>query len=417
MKTCKKCGSFLSDSATSCPHCKTPFITGNSTLSVDKNNKNKEGVDSYSKGDYEHAAECFEMALKIAPNDGIIYSNLGDAHTQLYEKGKIQYCDLAIHDYEKALDLGYSKAAFSLAIIYDPKMDGFKNKKNPRLAIYYYRCCIDDTKIADSIKATCCNNLAIALGETYRDYFMGVCFLLLAQKFDPNNEFAHSNYKVYAKRLSSEEYNKLANIKSYGDIKELMPPNSKSSEYKIQPMSISGLIQKSYSQNGISNKNAFTSLMSELGISYTAKYALAIVEAEYAIFSLTYKLHFFVDSNKKVLIFCKYFGDWEGLNVTLIPFSMVRGMEVIENGKSTDAIGRAVKGAFWGGDAGAIIGAQTANTYIKNITARILLKDINNPYCDINIVDHTKKLVGSDFYVKCKEFCNAISATIGAIVS
>lgn len=119
---------------------------------------------------------------------------------------------------------------------------------------------------------------------------------------------------------------------------------------------------------------------------------------------------FMVDSKKQILFWSKN----REKALSKIPFKMLTGAEIFEDGHSTDGVGRAIKGGFLLGDVGAIVGAQTANQYINSMIVRFYIDSVDKPYMDLILLGvRTSK--SSSQYREATKFGRQILAVVKAI--
>ncbi|MCR4650905.1 MAG: hypothetical protein K5662_04045 [Lachnospiraceae bacterium] len=129
-------------------------------------------------------------------------------------------------------------------------------------------------------------------------------------------------------------------------------------------------------------------------------------------FKLGRYLHILIDEENENLFLCNT--NREILNQ--IRFSDVLGMQVIEDGQSTNGVGRAVVGGLLFGGVGAVVGAVTGKQLVTRIDIVIYLNNIDNPSCTFNVF--LGKMKKSDYhYSECQEFIRKIDGVIRIILS
>src|SRR5262249_16616781 len=86
--------------------------------------RNEEANDCYVQGNYRHAAELYENAIKFDPTDPVIHSNLGGAWEQVREpERRMEALNKAIAAFRGAQNINASPK-------YDKKIDRLEQKKN-----------------------------------------------------------------------------------------------------------------------------------------------------------------------------------------------------------------------------------------------------------------------------------------------
>ncbi|WP_027398379.1 hypothetical protein [Anaerovorax odorimutans] len=100
----------------------------------------------------------------------------------------------------------------------------------------------------------------------------------------------------------------------------------------------------------------------------------------------------------------------------VLEFENIIGMEIIEDGISTNGIGRAVVGGALFGGVGAIVGSNTGKKMVSNINAVIYTNCISNPQIGI-ILNRTKIKTDSIIYRNTMDFARKLDATVRAIIS
>lgn len=121
-------------------------------------------------------------------------------------------------------------------------------------------------------------------------------------------------------------------------------------------------------------------------------------------------IRFVVDEKHSRIVVCK------GKSTIQIPFSEVIGCDTLIDSKPTGTIGRAIVGGMIAGDAGAIIGAATAQNAIMSFQIVIYRENITEPTLSINLIN-TKTRTDSVDYEAATRFASSVSSSIKAIIS
>lgn len=100
----------------------------------------------------------------------------------------------------------------------------------------------------------------------------------------------------------------------------------------------------------------------------------------------------------------------------LLAFKNIIGMEIIEDGVSSNGVGRAVAGGVLFGGAGAVVGAITGKKTVKTMAVVIYMNNISNPKLEL-ILNKDKTKTDTLIYKQKMEFARRIDATIRAIIS
>ena len=128
---------------------------------------------------------------------------------------------------------------------------------------------------------------------------------------------------------------------------------------------------------------------------------------------------FMIDTNSRQLMFLKY--DIQANPITcshnVLSFDNITGAEMFEDGNGTNAVGRAMAGGFLFGDAGAIVGAQTASKVIRKLYVRIYLNTMNKPFVDYILFKDSPTNTNTTFYSDAISFCRDLLGTIKSIVN
>ena len=116
------------------------------------------------------------------------------------------------------------------------------------------------------------------------------------------------------------------------------------------------------------------------------------------------------DTNKKVYIML---ADSDFIE---IPFTEIRGCEILTDSEVTGGVGRAVVGGVLAGGAGAVVGATTAKEHIKSYKIVIYRANIATPQAEISLISTSCKTTDS-YYIEAVEFAGKVNASIRAIIS
>lgn len=126
-------------------------------------------------------------------------------------------------------------------------------------------------------------------------------------------------------------------------------------------------------------------------------------------------MHRFIVDDKAKKIYVSTGIDVYSLNE--IPYREIIGFEVIEDSHVTGGIKRAVVGGVLAGDAGAIVGAQTAHKKaVSSMKAVIYRKNIGSPQYIFEFIESETPKDSFD-YTSAKEFTEKVSATLKAIMA
>lgn len=100
----------------------------------------------------------------------------------------------------------------------------------------------------------------------------------------------------------------------------------------------------------------------------------------------------------------------------VINFKDIIGMEMKEDGITTNGVGRAVIGGALFGDVGAIVGSNTGKELIKFLKIILYLNSISNPIIEIEL--NKIQVKRNDYsYQKKLDFARKVDGTIRAIVN
>ena len=124
------------------------------------------------------------------------------------------------------------------------------------------------------------------------------------------------------------------------------------------------------------------------------------------------------EKGKKIVISSLVTSNSTNTNRRIIDFTDILGMKVVEDGVSTNGVGRAVIGGALFGEAGAIVGSTTAKKTIKEIKVVIFLNSISEPQFEFVLFKHYNDKIKSDSitYKEVKQFTSKMEATIKVIV-
>jgi len=100
----------------------------------------------------------------------------------------------------------------------------------------------------------------------------------------------------------------------------------------------------------------------------------------------------------------------------ILAFDNIIGMEIIEDGVSTNGVGRAVVGGALFGVAGAIVGSNTGKKTVGIVKAVIYTNSISNPQREI-ILNTMQIKTDSMLYKQAIHSARKIDATVRAIVA
>ena len=103
----------------------------------------------------------------------------------------------------------------------------------------------------------------------------------------------------------------------------------------------------------------------------------------------------------------------------LIPFEEIIGMEIMEDGISTNGVGRAIVGGILFGGVGAIVGSNTGKKTINSLSIIIYLNKISDPMIEIVITSSNTSNIKTDgiIYKNQINFARKMDATIRAIIA
>ena len=103
----------------------------------------------------------------------------------------------------------------------------------------------------------------------------------------------------------------------------------------------------------------------------------------------------------------------------LIPFEEIIGMEIMEDGISTNGVGRAIVGGILFGGVGAIVGSNTGKKTINSLSIVIYLNKISDPMIEIVITSSNTSNIKTDgiIYKNQINFARKMDATIRAIIA
>lgn len=130
-----------------------------------------------------------------------------------------------------------------------------------------------------------------------------------------------------------------------------------------------------------------------------------------SIYGTNYRV--FVDNhNNKLMIM-------NGINANRaeLNFKDIIGMEIKEDGVSTNGVGRAAVGGLLFGGAGAVVGAVTGKKTVQNIKIIIYRADVVNPTVEMDFKFSGKIKCDSSTYLQIERFERRLDATIRAILA
>ncbi|WP_029322009.1 SHOCT domain-containing protein [Butyrivibrio sp. AE3004] len=102
------------------------------------------------------------------------------------------------------------------------------------------------------------------------------------------------------------------------------------------------------------------------------------------------ELAFYIDEEKKLILVFQ----GETL-IDELSFFDICGIEIKENGNTTNGIGRAIAGAIIAGGTGAVIGAITAETIINSCSIAVYTNNIKNPIHEYLIFENERRTLSS----------------------
>ena len=102
-------------------------------------------------------------------------------------------------------------------------------------------------------------------------------------------------------------------------------------------------------------------------------------------------------------------------NRKVFNFDEILGMEIAEDGVSTNGVGRAAVGGVLFGGVGAIVGSNTAKKTVKTIKIIFYLKRISEPRYEIEFTHSNKIKTDSNTYKSIMNFAENVNATVRAI--
>ena len=99
-----------------------------------------------------------------------------------------------------------------------------------------------------------------------------------------------------------------------------------------------------------------------------------------------------------------------------VPYSDINGCEIVVDSQVTGGIKRAIVGGVIAGDAGAIVGAKTAKSFVMSYKVIIYKNTVASPVLEIILLEKKTDKENRD-YINAVEFSGKVNATIKAILN
>lgn len=99
-----------------------------------------------------------------------------------------------------------------------------------------------------------------------------------------------------------------------------------------------------------------------------------------------------------------------------VPYSDINGCEIVVDSQVSGGVKRAMVGGMLAGDAGAIVGATTAKSFIMSYKVIIYTNNVVDPKIEIVLVERKTNKEKKD-YIHAVEFSGQVNATIKAILN
>lgn len=99
-----------------------------------------------------------------------------------------------------------------------------------------------------------------------------------------------------------------------------------------------------------------------------------------------------------------------------VPYSDINGCDIVVDSQVSGGVKRAMVGGMLAGDAGAIVGATTAKSFIMSYKVIIYTNNVVDPKIEIVLVERKTNKEKKD-YIHAVEFSGQVNATIKAILN
>ena len=192
-------------------------------MSKDRNSSaieyNKEGLRLFEAGKYEEAADRFQKASQLEPDDCDYLFNVGNAFLEDVVHRHSAHRNEAKDYLLRAAEKGSLLALFDLGKVYDPCLyEDFAPTAHWRKAIDYYRSYIEKTEQLEtnSHVLTSLNNIGCIYGISQKKYLEASAYTKAAAL--KGFAMGQKNYEYFSKNLAPEERELVSGIRNYADI-------------------------------------------------------------------------------------------------------------------------------------------------------------------------------------------------------
>lgn len=180
---------------------------------------NKEGLRLFEAGKYIEAADFFQKASQLEPDDCGYLFNAGNAFLEDVVHRHSAHRNEAKDYLLRAAEKGSILAMFDLGKVYDPCLyEDFAPTAHWRKAIDYYRSYIEKAEKdeKDTHVLTSLNNIGCIYGISQKKYLEASAYSRAAAL--KGLAMGRKNYEYFSKNLTPEERDIVSGIRTYADI-------------------------------------------------------------------------------------------------------------------------------------------------------------------------------------------------------